>query len=819
MTSYVPGLGPKDAKIVILGEAPGAAEAQRGEPFIGPSGKLLTQLLAQAGINRKDQCYVTNVVKEQPLNNDITPFIDLTHKKEKISDKGEYYLRALQQELSGLKPNVIVPTGNVGLFALTGKRGITNWRGSVLSGEHGEKVIPTLHPAAALRQYILRYYILNDLRRVEFHSHFPEVPQDNREYILEPLYADCMMFLELCLESELVAFDIEVSRGEVSCISFARSKDEAISIPFYDKAGDYFNLERETKIWLKIAELLENPNVRKLGHNTSFDSTFLYRKYGIASVNLEDTMIAQGILHPDFRKGLAYVTSWYTSVAYYKDEGKSKFKAQNDEVFWRYNARDSIVLMEAFPKMEKALKQRGLWDTYRSQCELINPLIYMTEHGLKIDHASIKASSDKLDEEIQLLRYEITQLADDPNLNPASPSQLVDYFYHRIGIKPYKSRKSGRPTVDEKALKRLSRLDAPKYLEAAQVAHKLLRLREISKLKSTYLDVKLDPKDHRLRGSFNPIGTKTLRLSSSADIFGVGTNLQNLPPRMKENIVPDTDCLGFEVDLAQAENRVVAYLGPEPRMIEAFEQGSDIHSRTASYIFQKDEYEIKELNREWDAAGKPTDPRYCPTIGHGNKPFRYWGKEANHAFNYGLGYRSAALRWEIPERDARFIYDSYHRIYPGVRQMHRWIKDSLNKTRTVSNLFGYKRQFLDRWDEIVKDAYAFPAQSTVAEIINRYGVKYIYYRSDLFPDITLLNQVHDSVVFQIPLSAGWDTISRYLYLIKASLETPLEFRGKEFSIPAEFTMYPRNFAKGYELDRLTPEALESAYKHFTESVQ
>lgn len=804
-TNYVPAIGPRDAKIVILGEAPGAVEVQRGEPFVGPSGKLLSQILAQAGI-RKDQCYITNVIKEQPPNNEIKHFIDLSKKVPKISTKGEFYLASLEQELSNLNPNVVVPTGNIGLFALTEERGITKWRGSILDSG-GVKIIPTLHPASALRQYINRFYILRDFRRINYHSKFPEIPEDHRHYILSPSYEDSIEYLLKCQQHELVAFDIEVAKSgenrEVSCISFSFEKTEAISIPFYWHKGDYFNLPREAHIWLEIAKLLENPNIRKLAHNATFDSTFLYRKYGIRTTNIEDTMIAQGLLHPDFRKALPYVTSWYTTMSYYKDEGKQKFDAQYNEEFWRYNAKDSVVLMEAFEIMEKELKDQSLHETYRSQCELVNPLIYMTELGMRIDLDSIKQASEDIGFELETLDYEIKQIAG-YDLNPQSSKQVLDYFYNRERYPVYKNRKTGKPTADEKALKRLSR-------KGSQVASKLLRHRELAKLKSSYLDVKLGD-DKRLRGSFNPIGTVTLRLSSSADIEGVGTNLQTLPPRMKKNVIPDPGYLGFEVDLAQAENRVVAYLGPEPKMIQAFEDGIDIHSLTASYLFGLEADEIKELYKEFETVGKPADSKYCPDIGHGDKPFRYWGKEANHALNYGLGAGSASLKWEIPEKQARNIYETYHRIYPGVRQMHRWIKDSLNRTRTVSNLFGYKRKFLDRWEQSLEAAYAFVAQSTIAEKINRHGIKYIYYRHDLFPHIQLLNQVHDSVVFQVPLEIGFESISRYLLLIKASLESPLSFRGREFVIPAETTLYVRNFLEGIELDDLSPEALERAYE-------
>src|SRR5690606_5458767 len=337
----------------------------------------------------------------------------------------------------------------------------------------------------------------------------------------------------------------------------------------------------------------------------------------------------------------------------------------------------------------------------------------------------------------------------------------------------------------------------------------ILDIRELEKLKGTYFDVKLG-EDNRLRGSFNPIGTVTLRLSSSKDIFGVGTNLQNLPPKMKANIIPDPGYCLFEIDLAQAENRVVAYIAPDERMIEAFENNEDIHSKTAGLIFEMDPQEVRARYKSFNESHAIND-YHCAPIGQGNKPWRYWGKEANHAFNYGLGYKSAALRWEIPEKDAKFIRTRYLQAYPGIKQMHRWIKDSLSKDRTVENLFGWKRQFLGRWTDSLKAAYAFPAQSTVAEIINRWGVKHLYYNSSIYPALQLLGQVHDSIVFQIRLDIGWDQIYFYLKSITKNLQQPLSFRGRTFSIPAEVTIYPRNLQDGIELSTLSPTTLEQAY--------
>jgi len=804
--SYVRATGPRNAKIVFVGDNASIEDGKSGKPFSGRNGKMFTHLLAQAGLLR-EICYLTNVIKESCTYNNVGNFIDLSKKIPVVSDEGYNYIQILQQELMDLRPNVVVAVGNVALWALTGERGISKWRNSVLEGFNGMKVIPILPPGFAMNDYVARHLIYHDLQTVALHQNDPTVPKDEREYIIFPGYAQTLEFLDECLNHEHIAFDIEVGGDddgrEVSCISFAYNNKRVISIPFSNGPDPYFLPPQEIEVWLRIEQLLESSKVIKIAQNASFDVTFLYRKYGIRTKNIRDTMIAEGIIHPDFKKGLGAITAWYTTMPYYKDEGKTGFKSQYNEGFFLYNAKDSIVLMEAYPRMVAELKKLGNYDTFLSQCELIEPLTYMSERGFRVDKEGMEKKSRELGLSIEEDRLKIQALAG-YDINPASPAQLIEYFYEEKGYPVYKNRKTGRPTTDEMALKRLSR-------KGAKEASLILDMREKAKLKSTYLDVKLG-NDDRLRGSFNPIGTSTLRLSSSSDIFGVGTNLQNLPPRMKANILPDEGYVMFEIDLAQAENRVVAYIAPEPKMMAAFEQGLDIHSQTAGMMFDMDINTVIRLNKEYSLAGSPSIPEYCPPIGQGNKPFRYWGKQANHALNYGLGPNSAALRWEIPQNDAKFIYERYHTVYPGVRQMHRWIEHDLRTKRCVTNLFGFSRYFLGRWEDIVKQAYAFVAQSTIGEVLNRRGVKYIYYRTDLFPEVQLLNQIHDSVVFQIPLEVGWDRINRIINLIIANLQNPLEFRGRIFSTPADVKVIGGSMTDGVEVKQVNPASLQKAWE-------
>jgi uracil-DNA glycosylase family 4 len=759
--------GPLDAKIAFIGEAPGAEEEKLGRGFIGSSGQLLFKLAASAGIMRTD-CYITNVIKERPKGNDISEFIQFKGGQGYPTDLYKAYENDLYDELSKVKANVFVAVGAVAMWALCRKVAIMKRRGSILVGQFppaGGKVIPIIHPAAALRQYNLIHIIGMDLKRIVEESAFPEIRLPSRNILIRPSYFDCLTFLGSCRLSKIVAFDIEVMREEVSCISFAITPFDIISIPFQAGGNDYFTPEQEIEVWKQIAGIIESKEIVKVGQNIVFDTTFLFRKYGIHPQGvLEDTMIGQAIIYPDYPKGLDFITSMYTKEPYYKDEGKKHFKIGGpEEDFWIYNAKDSAVCIESLPRIKSELEMVNNLSSYEVQCKLVKPLIYMQERGIKVDSVGLKVESDRISERINELTQQLKETTG-YDINPKSSQQVQNYFYKIKGEKPYLDRKTGKPTADKNAIKRLSRKG---YKEAGIIQE----ITSLAYMKSHFLDVNLDT-DGRLRCSFNPVGTESGRLSSSETIFDTGTNMQNLPMEFRKYLIADDDCLMYNIDLSQAENRVVAYISPEPNMISAFENKIDLHKQTAGLIFTKPWEEIS------DEAGSST-------IGGGNFSERFWGKKANHGLNYDLGYKTFAFLYEISESEAKFIVERYHKAYPGVRQYHAWIRHQLSKNRTIENLFGRKRLFLDRWgDELFKSTYSYIPQSTVAEIINRRGLIYIYYNQQLFKPVDLLLQVHDNIIFQMNYKKfSWEEQAKCLILIKNSLEEKLTWRGAEFSIP------------------------------------
>lgn len=772
---FVPPVGPHDCRIAFIGEAPGADE-ERGyikdgqlvrEPFIGRAGDLLNNILTSVGINRRD-CYITNVVKVRPPKNDISYFCDIKASGQVIKHATfDTFVDILRDELSQVKANVFVPLGNVPMWVLTGKYGITKWRGSILTTRTGRKVVPTIHPAAALRQFEMSYFIAHDLEtKVIPESITSEVNLPKRDIMIAPTFNAAMEFINWCSSLSAVATDIEVVNEELACFSIAASNQVVMCIPLKREGGHYFDIEQEVKLITAYGRLLENVAVIKYGQNILFDSSFLFRKYGIRTRPVEDTMIAQAIAYPDFPKGLDFITSWYTNEPYYKDEGKKWFKfGGSDADFWVYNAKDSAVVYEAFPAIRSDLSQLSNESTYERQRSLIEPLMYMQERGLRVDSAGMQAESTRLGEKIAEASNLLNDIAGQA-LNSASPKQLMDYFYVRKGIKPYIKRGTGGVTVDEKALKRIAR----KGFKEASI---ILDIRGMAKLKSTYLDVTLSD-DGRLRGAYNPVGTVSGRLSSSANIFGEGTNLENLPPALQQFIYADDGYLLFNTDLSQAENRIVAYIAPVPEMIHAFETGIDVHRMTASLIFSKPIADIS------DAEGS------C-SIGSGAYSERFWGKKANHGLNYDLGAETFSLYYEIPKSEAEFIVKRYHLAYPGVKLYHAWVQHEIRTTRRLTNChpFNRTRLFTGRIDyELFKSAYSFIPQSTTPDIINERGLNFIYSEPSLSP-VELLNQVHDSIWYQIPIHIGTQLIAECVTKIKQNLEQPISFRGRSWTIPAE----------------------------------
>lgn len=789
--SYVPPTGPTTAKLAGCGEQPGVQEvrARPPKPFVGPAGRGLDKCFLMTKINRRD-LYLTNVIKD--LDRPLAHYINIdSHGKVTISEEGWQYIHELKAELEKLNLNCIVAFGNVAMLALTNRVGITKWHGSVIESTlvSGLKVVPTFHPATFIPpkfNFINKPLICEDLLRAQYESTFKELRRTQRRIHIKPTFNDSISILNHCFEvgrrGQTIGIDIEVINGEVDCISFGWSYQDSISIPFRDNQGDYFTPEQELEIMLLVAKIIQDEKITKGGANFIFDLQFLFRKYGIRPRGtIHCTQIAQKISYPDLRAGLDAVTTMYTDVPYYKEDGKQwmKMGAGSWEEWWNYNGMDSIVPIEALPQQLKTLEKQGNIETYERQRKLQEPLIYMAERGIRIDVQGMADYKEDQKDELDILLEDLNSEVGH-ELNPNSPQQVMKYFYDELKLHPYKG-KSGQRTSDVDAMKRIAR-------QGYRAAKIILDIRSLQKRISTYLNIGKVDKDGRYRSSYKPVGAETGRLSSAKTIFGTGGNQQNWPHDLLRFFLFDEGYIGYSFDLSQIENRIVAYVGGVIPQIEAFEKGIDLHRLTASVIFGKPYNEISSIDGSSD-------------LGDGRQSERYWGKKGNHAINYDVGYKTFALKNEMPEGEAKRVLERIHMGYPQIRGgYHLVIQDMLKTNRTVTNLFGRKRLFLGpiipEYPDVPKSAcldtyregYAQLPQSTTADKINEQGIEYIYYNQNLFKPIELLTQIHDSIVFQIPLSIPWTEQAKMLLLIKKSLEQSLYWHGTKIDTPADLSI-------------------------------
>lgn len=490
-----------------------------------------------------------------------------------------------------------------------------------------------------------------------------------------------------------------------------------------------------------------------------------------------------------------------------------------------YNAFDSAVTFNIMEGFWREVYQDGQEETYARTINLLQPLMYMMTRGIAVNLENLREASRQTEKDIEQTQLELEDVAG-RHINPLSPKQVSEYFYSHLGIQPY-TNKDGRPTTDDKAMARLARgtTARPSLREA-----KLIQiLRGLHKLKGTYLDIAFD-KDGRFRTSCNPRGTKFGRISTGKTIYGTGMNMQNLPVSFKKFLVPDPGYLMIEMDKRQAEWVVVAYVSGDVNMIAVLEEGGDPHLHTGHLITGADKDLIKRENK---AVGHATDPteierlrrELCPEIFRAGLPYlprifsiRQGGKKSNHALNYDESPRMFALHNEMPEKDAKLIHKLYHQAYPGIAKWHSFTQTELRNDRTLTNCFGRKCRFLEKWGhDLFKQAYAFKPQSTVADVVNDALVKAYNDGDPRMLNVELLAQVHDSILWQIPLTQPTDDILYCIQRMEEHLDPEMEYFGRTFHIETDIKMGDTNWADLLEYDLSDKQELRAAIDGYKET--
>jgi DNA polymerase-1 len=487
-----------------------------------------------------------------------------------------------------------------------------------------------------------------------------------------------------------------------------------------------------------LKPLLEDEALTKDGHDLKRDLD-AWRRAGVRLAGLGlDSRIASYLLDPTGRDhSLAQTARERISceLPLLKElcerTGKGKKATPLAEVPVDETGAAACALVEGARRLGDALGEdlRGdeeLFELYRSiEHPLIPVLAQLELTGIRIDVPRLRQLSEEIGKQIDALLLEIFRLAGGEFL-PASTQQLGDVLYKRLGLPVLKRGKTG-PSTDQEVLEELA--------QQHPLPAKVLEHRQLTKLKSTYLDAlpAVIGRDGRLHTTFDQAVAATGRLSS------INPNLQNIPIRtpigakIREAFIPESGWKLLSADYSQIELRVLAHVSSDPVLRASFESGEDLHARTAGETFGVPPPEVTRQQRDI-------------------------AKMINYGIAYGLSAFGLAHRLGLPKHEAAEIIERYFTRYAKVKQ---WLDDTIESARTsgmVKTLFGRRRYLPDinsknpgARSAAERTAVNTPIQGTAADLVKRAMLKVDAALRGRFQARMLL-QVHDELVLEAPPS-------------------------------------------------------------------
>jgi len=726
VTPCMEGVGPFPARVMIVGEAPGALEDLEGRPFVGASGEKLRETFKAYGLDLSE-CYITNAVKCRPPNN-TTP----TAKQIKACKP------LLDAEVQAVQPEYIVAVGNISWRALGGKGGITSVRGSVQE-INGLKVYPILHPAFVLRQPQRERtfradiaYLVNMLHNKAEDEEVPYTIVNDTEQLFamrDALLADDTFAIGFDIET-----DLEETNNRIMIVGLGKlSKDcqiHAWIVPFEHPARS--SLLPYGEVVKVLKEVLEPPKPLKVSQNAYRFDNIRLRSRGIKPFIGFDTLLAAYLLDENSPHDLGFLARTYLGVKDWKSDVRYSVNYPLS-LLAAYNAKDLGYMLRIMLKQQEQLRaDPGLGKVFAYlMMPITRVLDDVSEHGCYVDPKTLREAEESLQQELEK-RYQalISQVPEEfKTINPGSTKQVAKLLFGALGLSPIDfSEKTGDPSTSGDVL---TKLEHP-------VARAIKDWRETNKLLTGYIkpwkEYLATSKDHRFHPIFKPHGTVTGRLSA------VDPALQTVPREslVRKAISAPPGWTLVEVDYSQMELRIAASIAQEPTMIAAFKEGRDIHVETARDVVLDDP--TREVTKKERQDAKAVNFGFI----YGMSAYGF----VDYAFiNYGV----RLTQEEAQERRRR-----YFEKYRGLIDWHFNVKRELRASEQIRSPLGRIRRFpgykeLPKHTElkrrIEREAINCAVQATGSDICLLAGIKL---HSMLPRDrVHIVNFVHDSILFEI----------------------------------------------------------------------
>lgn len=534
-----------------------------------------------------------------------------------------------------------------------------------------------------------------------------------------------------CFDTETDSLDTHATRllGVAFC---AAAHEGAYFVMPQDRSGCMEVLD-------ELRPLLTRGDIEKIGHNLKFDLNVLLAHGVEVSGPFFDTMLAHALIEPDQRHGMDYLSErylGYTPISIKSLIGEKKGATPQlsmadvpVEQLAEYSAEDADVTFQLAevmrPELEKLHQHRVFFDI---EAPLLPVLSDMEHAGVKIDVAALHDFGLDLEKQAAVLAQRIQSYTDWPfNLN--SPKQLGEVLFDHLKLaeKPKKTA-TGQYQTNEQTLQTL--------IGKHPIIEDILSYREVTKLKSTYVDAlpeAVNARTGRVHTTFHQLMAATGRMASS------DPNLQNIPIRtaqgreIRKAFVPEREgWVLLSADYSQIELRVMASISGDEAMVEAFQRGLDIHDATAARVYG---VELKDV---------------LPDM-------RRTAKMVNFGIIYGISAFGLSQRLGIPRGDATKIIESYFHQYSGVRDYIEREAREARERGFVMTLTGRRRYLRDigSANQTIRAATErvainAPIQGTAADMIKIAMVKVHAALRDAKLETRMLLQVHDELLFEVP---------------------------------------------------------------------
>jgi DNA polymerase I len=536
---------------------------------------------------------------------------------------------------------------------------------------------------------------------------------------------------ELAIDTETSSLDVH--QADLVGISLSTKVGKACYIPIGHKFKGCLKKEAVIK---KLKPLLEDKSVKKIGQNIKFDFIVLF-KQGINMSSMEDTMLMSYVLDAGKNRHnmdtLSEIHLQHKTISFKEIVGTGKKEINFSDVeldkAMEYAAEDADITYRLYKIFSKNLKLEKLTNIYEIfEKPLIKILAFMEIEGIKIDNKFLEVLSEKFGKKIKKLEKEVFKISK-KEFNIASPKQLGEVIYNDLKIAVLKKTRKGSFATNASVLEDLA-------FKGHKFPQLVLDWRQLSKLKNTYSDAlpeHINPITKRVHTSFLLAATTTGRLASS------DPNLQNIPIKSEDGkeirkaFIAKKDFTLISADYNQIEMRILADLADVKELKKAFKNNEDIHTLTASQVFDVD---LKKVNQD----------------------MRRKAKAINFGIIYGISQYGLAKQINVSNHKADEFLNAYFSRFPEIKiYMDDTIK-FCKKSGYVNNIFGRRSHFNGINDKNFnvrnfqeRASINAPIQGSASEIMRLAMIRLDKKFESLKDNKSkILLQIHDELIFEVP---------------------------------------------------------------------